>query len=172
MSEAIKVERLASHHDRTPFDCGNLTLSEWLKIFAGQHEKRNLAVTYVLVKDNSPVVLGYYTLSCHAVEFDLLPAEFSKGLPNAAMPVSIIGRFAIDSRLQGKGLGRDLMVNALLRCLSLSSQIGLRAVELHAIDDRAKAFYLKLGFTPLLDSPAHLIYPVSSIRKHFAQPAP
>ncbi len=172
MSEAIKVERLAHNHDRAAFDCGNSTINEWLKRIAGQHEKRNLAVTYVLVNDGSPVVLGYYTLSCHAVEFDLLPAEFSKGLPNSAMPVSIVGRFAIDSRLQGKGFGRDLMINAFLRCLSRSSQIGLRAVGLHAIDDRAKAFYLKLGFIPLLDSPAHLIYPISSIRKHFAQPAP
>jgi hypothetical protein len=38
-------------------------------------------------------------------------------------------------------------------------------VEVGAIDDSAKAFYLKYGFAPLLDDQRHLFLPIQVIRK-------
>jgi hypothetical protein len=47
----------------------------------------------------------------------------------------------------------------------ISEQVGMRAVEVDAIDDAARSFYLKFGFRPLLDDPRHLFLPVHLIRK-------
>jgi hypothetical protein len=38
-------------------------------------------------------------------------------------------------------------------------------VEVDAIDESARQFYLKFGFTPLEDDPSHLFLPMCVIRK-------
>ena len=47
----------------------------------------------------------------------------------------------------------------------LAVQVGIRAVEVDAIDDTARNFYLKFGFVPLLDDPRHLVLPMSALRE-------
>jgi hypothetical protein len=44
-------------------------------------------------------------------------------------------------------------------------QVGVRAVEVDAIDDDALNFYGKYGFRSLLDDPSHLFLPIHEIRK-------
>lgn len=51
---------------------------------------------------------------------------------------------------QGSGLGSLLLIDALRRVEVLSEQVGIRAVEVNAIDDAARNFYLKFGFVPSL----------------------
>jgi hypothetical protein len=41
----------------------------------------------------------------------------------------------------------------------------VRAVEVHAIDDDARGFYLKYGFVPLRDDPIHLYLPMLVVRQ-------
>jgi GNAT superfamily N-acetyltransferase len=66
---------------------------------------------------------------------------------------------------QGQGLGALLLIDALRRSLLLSEEVGIRAVEVEAIDARARDFYLHFGFTALKDDPNHLIVPMQAIRK-------
>lgn len=47
----------------------------------------------------------------------------------------------------------------------LSVQVGIRPVEVDAIDDAACRFYQKFGFVPLRDDPRHLFLPMHIIRK-------
>ena len=51
------------------------------------------------------------------------------------------------------------------RNVFLAGQLGIRAVEVDAIDDDARRFYLKFGFTPLADDAHHLFLPMHVIRK-------
>ena len=55
--------------------------------------------------------------------------------------------------------------DVLRRAEHLAGQVGIRAVEVDAIDDDARGFYLKFGFSPLVDDPNHLFLPVHVIRK-------
>jgi hypothetical protein len=57
------------------------------------------------------------------------------------------------------------LTDALRRSRHLADQIGIRAVEVHAIDDAARNFYLKFGFMPPLDNPNHLFLPMQVIRR-------
>jgi GNAT superfamily N-acetyltransferase len=95
----------------------------------------------------------------------VLPAVEAKGLPRLDVPVVLIGRLAVDQSVQGQGLGALLLVDALRRSAQISEQVGIRAVEVDALDDAAKNFYLKFGFRPLLDDPRHLFMPMHEIRK-------
>lgn len=159
------IRRLDKSHDRTAFDCGRSMLNEWIKDRAGQYDRRDLSRTYVATRPNESSVVGYYAISSHQVVHELLPAEESKGLPRLDVPVVLIGRLAVDRSEQGQGLGSSLLVDALRRSADISEQLGIRAVEVDAIDDTARSFYLKYGFRPLLDDPRHLFLPMHEIRK-------
>ena len=165
IEHAWKVQRLGGGHDRASFDCGKPPLNEWLQRFAGQYERRDLARTYVAVREGDPRVLGYYAISHHLVRYDALPEEQAKGLPTIDIPVVLLGRLAVDKTVQGQGLGQHLLIDALRRVAYLSEHIGVRAVEVDAIDDDARQFYLKFGFVSLLGGQQYLFLPMQVIRK-------
>jgi GNAT superfamily N-acetyltransferase len=159
------VERLSREHDRAVFDCGQPALDEWLQSQAGQFDRRDLARTFVAVRSPQPQVLGYYALASHRVRYEALPDDQSRGLPHIDIPVILLARLAVDRVVQGQGLGEFLLIDALRRAEQVAQQVGIRAVEVDAIDDRARAFYLKYGFVGLRDDVRHLFLPMQAIRK-------
>ena len=162
---AWTVHRLGDGHDRASFDCGKPPLNEWLQRFAGQYDRRDLTRTYVAVGEGDSRVLGYYAVSNHRVRYDVLPKEQARGLPTIDIPVVLLGRLAVDKTFQGQGLGQNLLVDALRRVARISEHVGIRAVEVDAIDDDARNFYLRFGFVSLLDGQQHLFLPLRLIRK-------
>jgi GNAT superfamily N-acetyltransferase len=158
------IERLGPQHDRESFDCGKPTLTSWLKERAGQFERKNLARAYVAVRPGQPLVLGYYSLSTHHVAFEALPPDQAKGLPpRMEVPVVLLGRLAVDRAAQGQGLGGLLLIDALRRALRVAEQIGIRAVEVDAIDEVARDFYRHYGFITLADDPLHLYLSLKAV---------
>lgn len=77
----------------------------------------------------------------------------------------LLGRLAVDARAQGRGLGSHLLLDALARVVRVRKQLGVHAIEVTAIDDRAKRFYSKYGFMELLDDPHHLFISLGTVRK-------
>lgn len=159
------IHRLDKAHVRSGFQSGQPSLDDWLKDRAGQFDRRDLSRTFVATRPDQPLVLGYYAISTHRVIFDALPHAETKGLPRLDIPVVLIGRLAVDQRVQGQGLGALLLVDALRRSLQISEQVGIRAVEVDALDDSARSFYLKYGFRSLLDDARHLFLPMHEVRK-------
>ena len=82
-----------------------------------------------------------------SVERRQLPSKLKRqqGLPNH-LPVAIIGRLARDQNPQWKGLGQDLLQDALIRIVTVSENIGVRCVLVHAIDDDAAKYWRELEF--------------------------
>ena len=154
-----------AQHDRSQFDCGIPVLNEWLTTKVSQFEKKDLARTYVLVESGEVIVKGYYALSNHTVIYDALPEDQAKGLPRIDVPVVLIGRLAVDLSTQGQGMGEFLLVDSLRRAEYLAKKIGIRAVEVDAINATARKFYEKYGFISLKDDPQHLFLPMQVIRK-------
>ncbi len=54
-------------------------------------------------------------------------------------------------------------MDALQRCLDVAKGLGIFAIEVDALDTQARDFYLKFGFTSLLDNPLHLFMPLATI---------
>jgi GNAT superfamily N-acetyltransferase len=159
------IARLGGEHDRRSFDCGNAALDDWLKRRVGQFDRRDLARTYVAVRSGEPKVLGYYAIATHGVRREDLPADQAKGLPRFDIPIVLLGRLAVDRSAQGCGLASLLLLDALRRIEFLADQVGIRAVEVDAIDDAARNFYVKFGFEPLLDDPRHLFLTMPTLRQ-------
>ena len=161
------IERLASTHTRERFTCGKTSLDEFLHTLVTQYEKRGLGRTYVAVKAGEKEIQGYYTLASGSVSFQNLPLAKSKKLPRHPVPVALLGRLAVSKTSQGTGLGKVLLQDAFIRCVELPKSLGIHAVEVFALDEAAKEFYMKFGFTPLLDNDLHLFLPLKTIRDAF-----
>lgn len=159
------IEPLEGRHRRDAFSCGKASLDDFLRSLVGQYEKRRLGRTYVAVRRGDDVVAGYYTLASGAVSFAKLPPASARKLPRHPVPVVLLARLAVDRKAQGRGLGRELLVDALHRCLDLSGRLGIRAVEVEALDADAKRFYERYGFAPLLDDAMHLFLPLATLQK-------
>jgi GNAT superfamily N-acetyltransferase len=157
------IEPFGKSHDRSAFTCGKPALDEFLRTRVSQYEKRRLGKTFVAVLQGEQRVRGYYTLAAGAVAFEHLPTVASTKLPKHPIPVILLARLAVDLSAQGQGLGEKLLLDALQRALDLSDKLGAHAVEVDALDDSAIAFYVKYGFSPLLDNPRHLYLPLATI---------
>lgn len=68
------------------------------------------------------------------------------------VPVMVLVRLAVDHRAQGLQLGASLLQDAVNRAVVVARNAGVRALVVHALHDRAKAFYEHYGF---LSSPLH-----------------
>ena len=140
-------ERLTARHDVSSFDNGtHPSLDVWLRERALASEGLS-ARTYVVCDAATPNrVVGYYAISTAMEQRIALPsAKLRRGMPEQ-IPLLLIGRLAVDRNFQGIGLGRELLSNALNRCVAASNIAGARGIVAHAIDNEAVRFYEKHGF--------------------------
>jgi len=147
------TEPLANQHKKSEFSCGNILLDNYLQKQAKQDIKRKLSACFIYNKDDG-TIKGYYTLSNAGIERAFIPEDISKKLPRAyhSLPVTLLGRLAIDEGYKGQGLGKLLLIDALKRSCEVSKIIGSMAVIVDPIDESAIKFYEKYGFTLLPDS--------------------
>jgi len=159
----MEAKPLDRSQDRASFDCGVEPLNDYLKKYALQNQKKDAARTYVYTNDEN-VIIGYYTLVFGSVSVEEASAEISSGLGRYPVPIILLARLAIDNGQKGKGLGRALLRDALLRALSASEIAGLRAFLVHAKDEPAKRFYKRFGFKPSPHNEFHLFLKMADIR--------
>ncbi|MBD2086889.1 GNAT family N-acetyltransferase [Trichocoleus sp. ST-U3] len=148
------------------FDCGVPKLNDYLKQYAGQNDRKGIAKTFVaILKEDGNEVVGYYTISMSSITFDSLPEQLRKRLPRYPVPAMLIGQLAVDTSMQGRGLGKRLLMDALSKGVRLADEVGIFAVRVDALDDESKQFYLKYGFVPLIDYEFSLFLPMATILK-------
>ncbi len=148
------------------FDCGYEVLNDYLKKYARQNHKKGIAKTFVAIsQEKSLRIDGYYTLSSTVIEFDSMPKSYQKKIPKYPIPAILIGKLACNNSVKGKGLGGELLVDALLRIVKASLEIGIFAVRVDAINLKAKEFYLKYEFIPFCDQSLSLFLPIETIIK-------
>lgn len=150
------------------FDCGYQMLNDYLKKYARQNHEKGIAKTFVAISQGKSLRIdGYYTLSSTVIEFDSMPKSYRQKMPKYPIPAILIGKLAVDNSVQGKGLGGELLVDALLRIVKVSGEIGIFAVRVDAINLKAKEFYLKYEFIPFSDQNLSLFLPIKTIIKEF-----
>ncbi|WP_254513394.1 GNAT family N-acetyltransferase [Anatilimnocola floriformis] len=144
------------HRDqpRKAFSCGQVDVDVWLKTKALQHQDKRLSVTKVLLAQNA--IAGFYTLATGQVDFGDLPTSIAKGLPRRALPVAVLAWLGISSQVQGQGLGRILLSQALLDCHTAGQTFAFTAVVLDCVNDQAKAFYQRFDFQEVPGRPYRL----------------
>ena len=151
---------LTPDHDLSGFDCGEPALNDWLRGRALKNESR-FSRTYVVCDGNR--VIAFVCISAGSVERLAAPSKVRRNAPEA-IPVSVIGRLAVDQNYAGKGLGADILADALCRIALASREIGIAAVLVHAKDEAAKAFYLRCAeFIEYPDDSRTLYLPIETV---------
>jgi predicted N-acetyltransferase YhbS len=161
--ETWHVQALTKDHRRDNFDCGEPSLNDYLQKFVSQDAKRSLTRAFVLSRPTELQVMGYYTLSALSVHRDRFPGEQAKKLPRYPIPAVLLGRLAIDRSAQGKKLGEHLLIDALKRTATASATIGVYAMIVEALHERAAAYYANFGFITLQEQPLTLFMPMETI---------
>lgn len=159
-------QRLNADHELAQFSCGEPSLDQWLKNRAVQNEKSGASRTYVVCVDGC--IAGYYALSAGAVAHSEAPSRVKRNMPDP-VPVILIGRFAIDSRFQGLGMGADLLYDAILRTMQAAEIAGIRAILVSAISENAKKFYERYGFISSTTNPQTLMITLTEAARIIAQ---
>jgi GNAT superfamily N-acetyltransferase len=154
------VAPLDGGHDRTTFDCGVSALNLYLRNFALQNQKRGIVRNYVTTRADSRIIVGFHSLVYASLDQKSLPPKLVKGLGKYDIPVILLARLAIDHREQGKGLGKALLKDAILRTMQAAEIAGLKLLLVHALNEAAADFYRKHGFVPVLDDPFRLFLPM------------
>jgi GNAT superfamily N-acetyltransferase len=162
---AWHLQQLDASADVAEFGCGENSLDHFLRKYALGNDRAGLGRTFVALAPGEAGVVGFYTISTGSVRFDMVPAHLEKRLPNYPIPTVHIGRLAVDQRHQGCGLGKVLLIDALRKAAAASTVVGVYGVDVMALHERAKQFYLKYGFETMLDSPLHLFLPIETARR-------
>ncbi len=156
-------------HDRAAFSCGAPELDRYIRDFASQDVKRDVARVFVALDRNSSAVAGYYSLSAASFQRDTLPEDTAKRLPHYPVPAVLLGRLAINETHKKRGLGAYLLMDALNRICLASEVLAMQALIVDARDEAAAAFYQKYGFRRFVDNERRLFLPIATIRKLVAE---
>ena len=133
-------------HQRSEFTCGETSLDEWLRRYAGQNRRGNTAAVWVIA-DVSQTVVCYATLSMTSVDRSASPKSLSKGAPQQ-IPALLIGRLATDTRVAGLGLGTEMVKHILATAAELNIKAACRAVVVTALNADAFRWWQRFGFEP------------------------
>jgi GNAT superfamily N-acetyltransferase len=156
------AEKLTSDHHFEEFSSGAHELDEWLRKRALKGQEVGNASVFVVAKERH--VLGYYALASAGVEQKNVPGSVRRNAPEP-IPVLLLARLAVSEHAQGRGIGRLLLRDAMLRAIRVSEDIGFRALLIHCRDDAAREFYRSV-VPQFLDSPTeplHLVLPLSAL---------
>jgi len=156
-------ELLRADHCVESFDCGVPALNSFLKKHALTNQSNRSARTFVTCRDGLNAV-GFYTLVAGSVFHAEAPPRMGKGLPQNPIPAVILARLAVDGTEQGKRLGANLLRDAMLKTLEAANVIGIRALIVHAKDDKAAKFYQRFDFQPWPADPLHLYLLTTEIK--------
>lgn len=131
--------------DRTAFDCiDHPALNSYIARQASQDQKRNVSRTFMYLDDGA--LLGYYTLATTSIKLDDIDPAIAAKLPKYPLPAVLLSRLAVDGTAQKKGIGPRLMKDVFRRIYAISQHVGVAFLAVDAKDERAAAFYRKLGF--------------------------
>lgn len=146
---------LLSSHRLDDFFCGESSLDDWLKRRALSNHLNGASRTFVIA-DSYQHVWGYYALATGAITHHEATGRVRRNMPEP-IPVIVLGRLAIDLRAQGRKLGASLLQDAVVRVRAVAENAGVRALLVHALNDKVKQFYEYYGFTASPISPTTLM---------------
>jgi ribosomal protein S18 acetylase RimI-like enzyme len=162
-----RIEPIAPDHDTASFDCGSDAQTEWLARRALQAHQADTARVYVVCRDGTRSVAGYYALAAGSIEHAAALPRLTKGAGRYPVPVVILTRLGVDVDDQGRGLGSALVRDALFQVAAIAERIGVRALLIHAETPEAVAFYRGIdpGFEASPTDPLHVKLLIKDLRR-------
>lgn len=158
---------LSDEHRLDGFKCTSPELAKWLIARARKNHREGASRCFV-VCDAQQNVIGYYALAAGAVSHQEVAGSVKRNMPDP-IPVAVLGRLAVHADWAGQGTGRGLLKDAVQRTLQIAQQLGIRVLLCHAVDEPAKAFYVKHGFIESPVDPMTVMLSMTSVSNALAQ---
>jgi len=138
----------------TQFQNQKNELVEFLSEDAFHQQSLKISVTYLVYRPGEErPVLGYMALLNDSVRIDenteLGFRMRKKEVRYHYLPALKIGRFAVDSKCQGKGIGSGMLQFAIFMAMETSRKAGCRFLVVDS-KRQAEEFYARNGFKPLV----------------------
>lgn len=162
---------LSAEHKLGEFTCGQLALDEWLRHHALRALAQGTARTWVWTAGGSTRVVAYFSIAPTQVTREELTSSQAGGA--SMVPAYLLARLALDRSLRGRGLGSELLVDAVTRIVAAADLAGGRLIVVDAIDEPAAAFYAHHDFLPVRGSadaayPRRMVMKVATARRALA----
>jgi ribosomal protein S18 acetylase RimI-like enzyme len=159
---AYHIRSLDAAVDRVAFHCGQPPLDAYLRRYAAQDIRRNVARVFVATpEDDTRRLAGFFTLSAGSVNCSDLPQAIARKLPRYPVPVALIGRLAVDTDFQGKGLGSILLAEACKKVAQASATLAVAGIVVDAKTESVANFYKHFGFLPFPGRSDRLLLPAA-----------
>lgn len=152
---------ISADDDVADFDSGEPSLDRYLRGRALANHVEGASRCFVTCRDGR--VVGFYALASASVDRADTPGRVRRNMPDP-VPVILLSRLAIDVEEHGKGLGAQLLRDAITRAVAAAQIVGVRALLVHSLHDNAREFYAHFGFEPSPTDPLHLLLLIKDAR--------
>lgn len=129
-------------------------LGEWLQSKAREYQKLHRSVVWIMGDADDPGdVIGYFTLSGYQITGDSLTKRLRSGIGlSQTHPAHLLGKFALRTDDQGKGMGELLMLEVFRKYCDVASISGSRFLCLHVQNQQLEEYYDgRYGFSTVSD---------------------
>lgn len=161
----VRVERLSESHDREAFSCGRESIDRWFREDASDQDRQGNVATWACV-DAEGAVCGFFACRTHVIS---VPPSLSNtrrrrwGVNEEGLaPALLIAKLGLDRAHHGRGIGAELLSEALRVCVDASDQVACKLIAVDAFDEELVGFYEKAGFVRL--GTTRLLFTVKAAR--------
>lgn len=162
----FRIEKLHRQHAVEGFECGEEALNRFLIRFALPNQMAHASQSYVALTNENRVV-GFSTLVVGELRYEDAPERLVKGLAQHPVPILLLARLAVSLEWQGQGIAAGLLRDAIVRTLNVAEIAGVRALVVHAKDEKARSFYERFDFQPSPSDPLHLFVLTKDLKRLF-----
>ena len=164
MVTAWHEEPINKKHNREAFDCGEDALNEFLRRYARKSHDLGGAKTFLAIGDaDNETIIGFYSLAPASLDYARTPEIVRRGLAHHEMPGFRLARLAVDRRMQGLGLGGQLLLAAGKRCVLAAAEVGGVVLVIDAKNERVARWYAGYGAVVASDAPLTLMLPLTML---------
>lgn len=155
---------LTQDHNLSKFDSGESDIDEWFRNRALKNMAIDATRVYVVCSGKGNVPVGFYGLSATSIISRDVLGSMRRNMPDP-IPCLLLGRLGVDKTWQGRGLGKELLADCIMRALKISDIGAARLLLTHPLNDKARVFYLRYDFKELPTEDGTLAIDLNKLRK-------
>jgi GNAT superfamily N-acetyltransferase len=144
--KSITLRSLTAKRSLQSFRCSEHEIDGWANAKAHKfHEQRRSRVFTAHLPGNE-LALGYYALSLSLEPSEKISSSTDRARFNSGAYFLYITHLGVMKQLQGQGLGRLLLIDAISKAHRIADWLPIYGVGLRSLNDKSTTFYAKHGF--------------------------
>ena len=160
-----------ARHNRAGFSCGVERLDNYLKLNTRKQQKEDMSRVYIIAEDGNTDILGYHAINLGMMNVDEL-SKRPRGAPeHGELPILFLGQVAVNTIVQGQGLGSILMHHVFEKANAIARQAGCFAIVLDVMPDgdepafkKRQEWYVAFGFQAFASNPSRMFMTMRQVR--------